>query len=348
MTTDQLRALSVVMPVYNEQTWVGTSLEALLRAGEAAGIALDVVVVDDGSTDATPSVLSELAARTGIRVLAQNNAGRLAARAAGLAAAREPFVLMLDSRVIIGERALVWLKAQVAEHPERRVWNGHVDVDTRRNMYAAYWSGLVKIGWRRYTANPRLVSFGPEDFDYYPKGTGCLLVPRELLMDATASFVSLFDNPKLSNDDTRLLRDVAGRERIWISPEFAFTYHGKAGLRGFRRQAYFRGTTFIDGYLGRAGAVRRALVAALLGSVAIVAITVLAPLVGLACVLALLVATPAVVRLVGGSWYEVRAAALLTPVFIPIFGVGILRGLYLAAATALRSKNRPRSAISPS
>jgi glycosyltransferase involved in cell wall biosynthesis len=348
VTTDELRALSVVMPVYNEQSWVRTSIEALLRAGAAAGLTLDVVVVDDGSTDATPAVLSELAARTGIRVLTQINSGRLAARAAGLAAAHEPFVLLLDSRVVIRERSLAWLKDQVAEHPERRVWNGHVDVETRRNTYAAYWSGLVKIGWRRYTANPRLVSFGAEDFDYYPKGTGCLFVPRDLLVDATAGFGSLFDNPKLSNDDTRLLRDVAARERFWISPEFAFTYHGKAGLRGFRRQSYFRGTTFIDGYLGRAGAVRRALLAALLGAVVVAAVTVFAPLVGLACVLAVLLATPVVVRLVGGSWYEIRAAALLTPVFIPVFGAGILRGLSLAAATAVRSKYRPRSAVSPS
>jgi glycosyltransferase involved in cell wall biosynthesis len=346
VTTDRLRGLSVVMPVYNEQSWVRTSLEALLRAGEAAGLALDVVVVDDGSTDDTPAVLAELSARAGIRVLTQANAGRLAARAAGLAAAREPFVLMLDSRVVIREQALVWLQAQVTEHPERRVWNGHVDVETRRNMYAAYWSGLVKIGWRRYTANPRLVSFGAEDFDHYPKGTTCLYIPRDLVMDATVGFESMFDNEKLSSDDTRMLRYVAERERIWISPDFAFTYHGKAGLRGFRRQCYFRGTTFIDGYLGRAGAIRRALIAAMVGAVAVAAVTVFAPLVGLACVLAVLLATPLVVRLVGGSWYEVRAAAVLTPVFVPIFGVGILRGLWLAATSSRRARVRAGSAAS--
>ena len=345
VTTDRLRALSVVMPVFNEQSWVRTSLEALLRAGEVAGLALDVVVVDDGSTDDTPTVLAELSARAGIRVLTQSNSGRLAARAAGLAAANEPFVLMLDSRVVIHEQALVWLKAQVTEHPERRVWNGHVDVETH-NIYAAYWSGLVKIGWRRYTANPRLVSFGAEDFDYYPKGTTCLYIPRDLVVDATAGFESMFDNEKLSSDDTRMLRYVAEHERIWISPEFAFTYHGKSGLRGFRRQCYFRGTTFIDGYLGRAGAIRRALIAAMVGVVAIAAVTVFAPLVGLACVLAVLLATPVVVRLVGGSWYEVRAAAVLTPVFIPIFGVGILRGLYLAATSTRRSGVRTDSAAS--
>jgi hypothetical protein len=41
---------------------------------------------------------------------------------------------------------------------------------------------------------------------------------------------------------------------------------------------------------------------------------------------------------VGGSWYEVRAAALLTPVCIPVFGAGVLRGLFLAAIRAVRPR----------
>ena len=69
-----------------------------------------------------------------------------------------------------------------------------------------------------------------------------------------------------------------------------------------------------------------------------VAVFAIAPLVGLAGAVGVLLAVPIVVRLVGGSWYEVRAAALLTPVFILIFGAGVIRGLYLAAARALRSR----------
>ena len=221
-----LDALSVVMPVFNEATWVRRSLGALKAAAAAAGLDLDVVVVDDGSTDGTPEALAELAQTTGITVLTQANAGRLAARTAGVTHARQPWVMLLDSRVIVHPGALQWLRAHVNEHPDRRVWNGHVDVETRRNLFAAFWSGLVKIGWRRYTANPRLVSFGAEEFDYFPKGTTCLVMPRHLLIEAHAEFRPMVGNVKLSSDDTRLLRYVAGKERIWISPDFAFRYHG--------------------------------------------------------------------------------------------------------------------------
>ena len=61
---DALEGLSVVIPVYNEQTWIRRSIEALMASAERADLSPDVVVVDDGSTDGTDTVLTELAAAT--------------------------------------------------------------------------------------------------------------------------------------------------------------------------------------------------------------------------------------------------------------------------------------------
>jgi GT2 family glycosyltransferase len=337
-TMPPLDALSVVIPVYNEETWIRSCLAALIAAGTAAQLPLDVVVVDDGSTDRTPEVLAELAAQHGIRVVTQPNAGRLAARRAGLAQTREQWVLLLDSRVITDRNALAWVRKDIAEHRDRTVWCGHVDVETDGNLFAAFWSGLVKIGWRRYTSDPRLVSFDAEDFDAFPKGTTCLLMPRTLLDEAVQEFRSLFDNADLSSDDTRLLRYVAGRTRIWLTPDFRFLYHGKEGARRFVKQAYFRGTTFVDGYLGQPGPVRRALLAAI-GTGGILAVASLRrPAVAALGMGAVTAAAPAVVSLAGGSRDEARAAALLSPVFVIVFGSGVLRGLALAAARLWRRR----------
>jgi hypothetical protein len=338
-----LDALSVVIPVYNEETWIRSSVGALTSSAADAGLALDVVVVDDGSTDRTPEVLRELAVEHGIRVVSQANAGRLAARSVGLAEAREPWVLLLDSRVIIERPALSWVRHAIAEHPERTVWCGHVDVETDGNLYAAFWAGLVKIGWRRYTSDPRLVSFGAEEFDAYPKGTTCLLMPRALLDEAVQGFESLFEDENLSSDDTRLLRFVADRTRIWLTPDFRFRYNGKQGPRKFLKQSYFRGTTFVDGYLGQPGPVRRALLAAIgLGGV-MGAASLRRPDIAAVGVAAVTALAPAVVAQAGGSRDEVRSAVVLTPVFVLTFGAGVLRGLALAAARLGRRRPSPRA-----
>ncbi len=330
-----LDALSVVIPVHDEEQWIGRCLEALLREGEAAGLRLDVVVVDDGSTDGTAAVLDALAADGRIRVLHQANAGRFEARRVGIEEAVEAIVLLLDSRVIVRPGALGWIRSQLAAHPERTVWCGHVDT-APGNPYAAFWSGLVKVGWRAYMSRPRLVSFDAEEFDRYPKGTGCLLLPREVLTGAMTGFGSLFgaEAAHLSSDDTRLLRDIAAEHRIWLTPEFAFEYHGKTGLRAFARQAYFRGTTFVDGYLGHAGTGRAVIVGGMAAAIGGAVLLVRRPPVAVAGLAAASGAVPAVVAAVGGSAQEVRSAAMLTPAFLAMFGAGVARGLFLALRAA--------------
>lgn len=340
---EPFKALSVVIPVFNEETWIRTAVEALHASAAAAGLELDVVVVDDGSTDSTPEILASLADATGLRVVSQRNAGRVAARGAGLRAAREEWVLLLDSRVIVGPESLAWIRNQLTDHPDRSVWCGHVDVETRGNEYAAFWAGLVKVGWWRYTRNPRLVSFGAEEFDAFPKGTGCLLMRRESLLEALGAFDSLYDEAHLASDDTRLLRHVAGQQHIWLSPDFNFRYHGKSGARGFVKQSYFRGTTFVDGYLGQPGTVRRALLGAVVAGTAILAVGVRHPKAGAVGVAGAVAAIPAAVHLAGGTRGEVRAASVLTPAFLPLFGAGVLRGFALAAKRLLRPSSATES-----
>ena len=334
-----LTRLSVVIPVYNEEAWVGRSISALLEAGDRAGLPLDVVVVDDGSTDRTAQVVDELSHDPRVRRVTQPNAGRMAARLTGARAAHHPWILMLDARVIMGPESLVWLTGEAKAFPEAQVWCGHIEVETQGNPTAAFWSGLTKIGWREYMNNPRVVSFGAEEFDRFPKGTGALLIERDYFVELASSFESLYDVQHLASDDTRLLRRVAAERRIWLSPDFAFTYHGKTGVGGLRRQAFFRGTTFVDSYLGQSRTLSIALVAATVGGFALATTAVLKPAIGLPALALAWAAVPAAVAASGGRRREVAAAGVMTPAFVAMFGAGVLRGYGLAARAALRSRS---------
>ena len=332
-----LPSLSVVIPVFNEADWIARSVGALLDSADAAGWPVEVVVVDDGSTDATPARLDELRKRHGITVVWQANAGRFEARRAGLAKASGEWVALLDSRVLVSPSTLTFLADQLRKSPDRVVWNGHIQVDDH-NPYAAFLSGLVKVAWRAYFARPRLTSFGSEEFDVHPKGTTFFCARRDLLERAAGAFESLFDDVRYASDDTRMLRWIAERERIWLSPDFVATYHGRESFRKFTRQAFFRGTTYVDSYLASPGPARNALFGALAIGVLGAALGIRRPRTALAAGAAGSVLAGAVVRRCGGTSAEARAVTRLLPVFAAAFGAGVLRGLGLAARTRLRRR----------
>ena len=89
---DPMPLVSVVIPTYNYGAYVGQAIDSALAQTYPH---VEVVVVDDGSTDDTPARLAAYGDR--IRVVSQANQGLSAARNAGIAAARGEYVALLDS-----------------------------------------------------------------------------------------------------------------------------------------------------------------------------------------------------------------------------------------------------------
>ncbi len=88
---ERAAVVSAVIPTFNRRELVVQAVESALACGDD----IEVVVVDDGSTDDTAERLSAFGDR--IVVVQQANAGRSAARNAGLALARGRYVCFLDS-----------------------------------------------------------------------------------------------------------------------------------------------------------------------------------------------------------------------------------------------------------
>ncbi|WP_152364010.1 bifunctional glycosyltransferase/CDP-glycerol:glycerophosphate glycerophosphotransferase [Microlunatus speluncae] len=95
--------LSVIVPVYNVEDYLGACLNSLLRQTLKR---LEIIIVDDGSTDGSAAVIAAYAAKDRrIRVIRQANAGLGAARNVGIAAATSPLITFLDSDDTIPQRA---------------------------------------------------------------------------------------------------------------------------------------------------------------------------------------------------------------------------------------------------
>lgn len=332
-TVERPPRLDVVMPVFNEGDWPRAAVDAVTLAARAGGWDLRTIIVDDGSDDpASIRVLDELASRRDVDLHRQPNSGRFAARAAGLHAVDSEFVLLLDARVLVDPTALGRIREAV-ERDEGLAWN----LDVRSGspgLGAAFWTGITKVWWRDYYRAGRPVSFGVAEFDRFPKGTGAFFGPTEVLRGALASFGSLFKDARLASDDTRFLREVAAVQPIHVSPEIRCTHHAKSGRGSWSRQCYYRGTTFVDGYLADPRRAR-GLLAGAVGAVAgggVVAATH-PRTTGVAGAVAC-VAAGAVARSCGATGRESLAVGVLSPAFGVCFGAGVLRGLRMATGSA--------------
>lgn len=86
---------SVIIPAYNESA----GIEATVRSLVASDHPVEIIVVDDGSTDDTADIVAGLDL-PGVRLIRQDNAGKPAALNAGLAASSHPLVVMLDGDTV--------------------------------------------------------------------------------------------------------------------------------------------------------------------------------------------------------------------------------------------------------
>ena len=87
--------VSVILPVYNGECFVGQTIESALRQTYRN---LELIVIDDGSTDHTHKIVKRMAEQDQrIRLIRQPNAGIAGARNRGLREARGEFVAPLDA-----------------------------------------------------------------------------------------------------------------------------------------------------------------------------------------------------------------------------------------------------------
>jgi LCP family protein required for cell wall assembly len=97
--------ISVVVPAHNEAANIVATVRSLVRNRYPD---LEVLVVDDGSTDGTADLV-EKADLPGVRVIRQHNSGKAAALRRGIAEARHDLLVMIDGDTIVEPETLVLL-----------------------------------------------------------------------------------------------------------------------------------------------------------------------------------------------------------------------------------------------
>lgn len=107
-----MNKVSIIIPAYNSASFIAETL----ASAQAQDIgAVEVIVVDDGSTDDTAEVVEAI---PGVRLITQRNAGDAAARQTGLGASTGEFIMFLDhDDLLLPEAARLHLAALDAGQP---------------------------------------------------------------------------------------------------------------------------------------------------------------------------------------------------------------------------------------
>ncbi len=107
--------LSIIIPIYNVEDTLRRCLESVLGQMDDR---MEVIIVDDGSTDTSGQIAEQMTAgRTDCRLIRQANKGLSAARNAGIEAATGEYITFTDSDDFVARGTYTALLAVLEEHP---------------------------------------------------------------------------------------------------------------------------------------------------------------------------------------------------------------------------------------
>ena len=122
--------VSVIVPAYNEEKTIETVIVTFL---EQTYKEMEIVIVDDGSTDATQQAVKPYAIQGKVRLISRPNGGKSAAINTGLAVAKGAIIVVADADGIVQNDAIAWLVSQF-EKPEVSGGAGNIRVGNRVNV----------------------------------------------------------------------------------------------------------------------------------------------------------------------------------------------------------------------
>jgi GT2 family glycosyltransferase len=207
--------VSVVVCSHNGEATIAQTCEALMRLEY---VAYEVIVVDDGSTDATPDIAREY----GFRVITTENRGLSVARNTGLHEARGEIVAYLDDDAYPDPHWLTYLAAGYARGDVAGVGGPNVPPPG---------DGVVARCVAEAPGNPVHVLISDREAEHIP---GCNCSFRRDALLAVGGFDPRF---WVAGDDVDLCWRLRDRGwRLGFSPGAMVWHHRRGSLRAYWRQ----------------------------------------------------------------------------------------------------------------
>ena len=245
--SEKFKGISVIIPVFNEQLALQTTLNKLQVATmEVKDLHLEIIIVDDGS-EVPIEINLEKTEQLDLRIIRQDNKGRLMARITGLEAAKYEYVILMDSRVHLEKDSLRHLISKYAPS-DGKIVLGPTRFPKSVSLLGLFWESISRIVWWRFYSNDSVHVLTEENFNKYPKGTTLLFIPRRAMLLASKELIVDPNEGIPANDDTAVLRSISREFNMVIDKEFDAIYNPRVKLAKFIPHSYHRGKVFIDGF----------------------------------------------------------------------------------------------------
>lgn len=125
--------ISIIIPCYNVEKYIIPLLESLLK--QIDGKNVEIICVNDGSTDNTLNCLKSLATgNNNLHIINQENGGPASARNSGLDIAKGEYIWFIDGDDNIDKLAINTLTHEIQENPTDVICFNYNRVDTNGNI----------------------------------------------------------------------------------------------------------------------------------------------------------------------------------------------------------------------
>ncbi|MBL1071370.1 glycosyltransferase family 2 protein [Lactobacillus kitasatonis] len=113
------KKISIIIPVYNVEKYICTSLDSIISHKKSLDKWLEIILVDDGSTDNSGNICDRYASKYSfIKVIHQKNQGQSVARNVALSVANGEWITFVDSDDIVRADYLSVLLANIMDNKE--------------------------------------------------------------------------------------------------------------------------------------------------------------------------------------------------------------------------------------
>lgn len=238
-----MKNFSIIIPAFNEEASIGRLLDSIGKIVYPKSL-YEVIVVNDGSTDATAQVVKQY---SNVRLVnLPENVGRYECRKRGAESARYTGLLFIDAHSEVDPEILSHL-----DRLDAKVVNGRVAEAKPTSAFETFYQAIRRLIFPKFYQYPGPFYLTLQNFDSMPKGTGVLYVEKEILFSAYCDLAGV-DMGKASSDDTKLLRTIVNKEPILNHPDVKIKYYSRSSFGASVKHLYERGPKFVDYYLNPA------------------------------------------------------------------------------------------------